>query len=301
MAQCDTYMYGGVGECAALRDPIKGIMITDKGTTITPANAKIIGTTDAAGWMAVLAPKVATSTYEKGVLVDFSHGYEVTTAEAEKVTSNLGYVTQVGQQIPRMTGYAKVSYSEYMSFFALNGQVRDIPIIAHNGNLLMTKSGTSYKGFRGTIFVKEGGIPTAGGDLTKECMFDIVFEDPEEWQNIVEVVTDFTFTELKDLCPVGLDVEVTTAYEGTGGTFTIKVTKRATDTPFTGVAAAANVQVVKAVNDATCAISAVAQTNAAIGSYEVTATASLTGPVWARITAESATKRTYVSKMFRIL
>jgi len=302
MAQCETYTYGGVGECTALRKPVRAIMLTDPGTTITLANAKIIGVADTAGWMAILAPKVATATIEKGVLIDLKRGVENTTEAAEMATAGgTGFIEQVGDQMPRMSGYGLMSYSEYMGYFKAQGKSFDIPVVLSNGNLLMTPSGTSYKGFRGRVFVTKGAIPKSGADLQKECFFDIIFDDAEEWENMVEISSAFTYTELKDLNPVGLDVEVTTAYAGTEGTATIKVTKRATDTPFTGVADAANIQITRAENDVAVVVSAVAQTNAAIGSYIVTATAALVGPVYARITAESATKRTYVSKEFRLV
>lgn len=298
MAKCDTYVYGGVGECAALRDPVRAIMLTDKGTTLPLSGIKIIGDKDN-GWTSILAPLVAGSTIEKGVLIDLDRGVEVTSAEAEKTTASTGFIEQTGNQQPRMTGYALMSYSEYMGYFKAQGKAFDIPIVLKNGNLLMTPSGANFKGFRGRIFVNEGTIPKVGADLQKECMFDVIFDDPEEWQNMVEIETAFTYTELKDIVPVGLDVEVTTAYSTPN--VTIKVTKRNSSTPFTGVAAVENIQILSSVNDAVCAVASVAQTNAAIGSYVVALTADLIGPVYARITAESATKRTYVSKSFKIV
>jgi hypothetical protein len=297
---CKVYKYGGVGECAALREPLRGVALTDKATTLTLANAGIVGATDAAGWMSIFAPIIATSTYEKGVLIDMQRGVEVTTAASEMTTSNLGFIEQTDDQHPRMTGYGLMSYSEYQSFFRAHGQSFDIPLFARNGNPIMTvTTAGTYKGFRGRIFVVKGSIPKVGADLQKECMFDIVFDDPEEWENIVEIESDFTFSELKDIVPVGLDAVVTTAYSTPN--VTIKVTSRNSTTPFAGVAAAANIQIVTAENDAVCAVASVAQDNAAIGYYVVALTADLNGPVWARITAETASKRTYVSKLFRIV
>lgn len=300
MAKCEAYTYGGLGECTALRDPVRAIMLTDKGTTLPLSGIKIIGDKDA-GWTSILAPLVAGSTIEKGVLIDLDRGVEVTSAEAEKTTASTGFIEQTGSQQPRMTGYALMSYSEYMGYFKAQGKAFDIPIVLKNGNLLMTPSGANFKGFRGRVFVNEGTIPKVGADLQKECMFDIIFDDPEEWQNMVEVETSFTYTELKDIVPIGLDVEVTTAYDGTGGTATIKVTKRNSSNPFDGVAEPANIQILSSINDVAVAVSTVNQTNKAIGSYVVTSTTSLNGPVWARITAESTTKRTYVSKPFKLV
>jgi hypothetical protein len=300
MSKCKTYKYGGVGTCNALRQKVRAIMLTDKGTTITLANAKLAGAVDTSGWCAILAPIIATQTYEKGVLIDMCRGVEVTTAAPEMATSNLGFTEQVGPQMPRMTGYGDMSYAEYISFFRAHGKTFDIVIVLDNGDLLMTPSGTSYKGFRGRIFVTQGSIPKVGADLIKECFFDIIFDDPEEWEKITEIDTNFTFTELKDLCPVGLDVVVTTAYSTP--TVTFKVTLRNSDTPYALVATGGeDLQIVESVNDAACAVTSIVVTNAAIGSYVATITASLNGPCWARISDETASKRTYASPMFEIV
>lgn len=302
---CKTFKYGGIGECDALRNAVRGMILTDKGTTLSLTNAGIIGA-DSTGWASILAPKIATSTYEKGVLIDFERGYEVTTAAAEMTASVLLYEEQTNEPLPKMTASARMSYSEYQSFFRAHGKVFDIALVTTKGNAIMalTTAGV-YKGFRGRIFVNKGSIPKTGADVTKECEFRVVFDDVEEWENIVEIEGNFTFTDLLDISPVGLDVTVTTAYLTVSGTpdtasVIIKVNKRNTSTPYAGVAAAANIQIIEAVNDVTVAIASVAQGNAAIGSYVVVLTANLNGPVWARITAESAS-RTYASKMFQIV
>lgn len=302
MSKCKTYTHGGLGACKALRDPIRGGILTTVGTTITAANAAILGTSSTTGWMSILAPLVATSVIEPGVILDFKRGIENTTTAAEMTTSNIGLIEETSEQQPRMTGYGNMSYSEYQNFFNANGHAFDLVITAKNGNQLMTKTtGGLLKGFRCNLFVKKGAIPAIGADLQKECFFDIVFEDPEEFENIVEVETNFTFTQLKDLSPVGLDVVVTTPYEGTGGTATIKVTSRNSNTPCALVAASTNIQILESYNNVTTAIATVAQDNAAIGSYLVTSTTGLVGRVVARITIQSETKRTYVSKPFLLI
>lgn len=302
MSKCKTYTHGGIGACKALRDPLRGGILMTAGTTITAENAAILGTSSTTGWMSILAPLVATSAIEKGIVLDFKRGIENTTTAAEMTTSNIGLVEETTEQMPRMTGYGNMSYSEYQNFFNAHGNSFDFALTAKNGNKLMTKTtGGLLKGFRCNIFVKKGAIPAMGADLQKECYFDIVFDDPEEFENIVEVETNFTFTQLVDLCPVGLDVVVTTPYEGNGGTATIKVTSRNSNTPCALVAANTNIQILESYNNTTTAIATVAQDNAATGSYLVTSTASLVGPVVARITIESATKRTYVSKPFLLV
>jgi len=217
------------------------------------------------------------------------------------VTSNTGFKEQAGDVYEEMTAYGNMSYSEYLGYGRMSGKEKDVALVLKNGNLLMTKSGTSYKGFAGRVFVNQGSLPKTGADLTKECPFDVLFDDEEEWEvdNFVEVETNFTFTQLKNINPVGLDAVITTAYSTPN--VTIKVTLRNDNTPYAGVAAAANIQIIESPNDAVCTVVSVAQGNAAIGSYVVALTASLNGPVWARVTAETGSYRTYVSKMFQIV
>lgn len=300
---CDTYTHGGIGTCKALRDPIRGGVLMTVGTTITAANAAILGTSTTTGWMSILAPLVATSAIEPGVILDFGRNTENTTTPAEITVSDMGIADETKAQMVRLTGYGHMSYSEYQNFFGANGKSFEFSMTAQNGKTqLLTKTATgALKGFRCKIFVTKGGIPAMGADLMKECKFDIVFEDAEEFKNIVEVNTNFTFTDLLGLCPQGLDVDVTTAYEGAGGTATIKVRERNSYSPCTLVATNANIQILSSYNNVATAIATVAQDNAAIGSYLVTSTAALVGPVVARITIESATKRTYVSKPFLLV
>jgi hypothetical protein len=121
-----------------------------------------------------------------------------------------------------------------------------------------------------------------------------VFDDPEEWETIMQVETEFTYTQFVAAVPVGLDIKVTVAYEGTGGTMTVLATLRNSNTPYSGLTTTASWQIIESVNDTTCAVASVTDTNAARGIYVLTLTASLNGPVKMRATKES-TVRTYVS------
>lgn len=300
MTYCKTFKFGGLGECDALRDSIQGMVVMDKGTTISLANAGIIGA-DSTGWASILAPLVATSTYEKGILIDFIRGYEVTTAEAEMTASNLLYEDQTNEPLPKMVAYGKMGYEDYKTFFRAHGKTFDIALIAANGDPIMTETSTInvYKGFRGRIFVNKGSIPKTGADKQKDIEFRVIFSDVEEWENIVQIDSAFTFSDLLDLVPVGLYAKVTTAYASP--TVTIQVLKRGSNQPYADIGAGGTeIQIVEALNDATVAVVSVDVTNAALGVYVVTLTASLNGPVWARISDES-TNRDYVSQMFKIV
>jgi len=72
MSKEKSYKYGGVGLSKKLRDSIKGMIVMDTDTTITPTNALSVGATDQAGWRAILAPIIATSTYEKACLSTYT-------------------------------------------------------------------------------------------------------------------------------------------------------------------------------------------------------------------------------------
>ena len=117
-------------------------------------------------------------------------------------TSNVGLIEETSEQQPRMTGFGNMSYSEYQNFFNANGHAFDLVITAKNGNQLMTKTtGGLLKGFRCNLFVKKGAIPAIGADLQKECFFDIVFDDPEEFENIVGGGNKFHFHTIERPLP----------------------------------------------------------------------------------------------------
>jgi len=300
---CDkVYKPVGHANCEGLRSPIRAFILTDKGTTMTAANAATLGTT-AGGWKSILCPILSTSAIEKGVLIDAYRGFEVTTPETEKGTSNLGLTEKVGNEKPSATAYGMMNYLEYASYFAADGKAFDIPLVAENGNILLTqKSDGTLKGFRGRVMVQKGGIPKVGADLQKECPFWLYFDDPSEWEAIIEVDPDFTYTDLRDIVPVGLNVKVTTPYESTGGTLTAKITQRGSIEPFTSLTnVVTQWQIVAAYNDATVAVASVGVTGAATGSYAPVLTAGLVGPVYARVSVETATQRTFVSNVFRIV
>lgn len=300
MSDCEVFKYAGIGNCDASRKPLRGFILTDKGTTITKANAGIIGA-DSTGWASILAPLAATSTYVKGTLIDVKRGYEVNTEAAEMTKSNLNHEDQTNRPSPKMTAYGKIGYDDYKTFFPAHGKTFDIVLINEDADPLMTTTSTAgtYKGFRGRIFVNKGDIPKPGADSQKDIEFRIIFDDPEEWENIIRVQSSFTYTQLNDVCPEGLNVEVTTDY--VSPTVTFKVTYRGDGTNYADLSAAGTeIKIIQALNDATVAVASVDVTNAALGVYVATLTASLNGPVVAQITEES-TNRDYLSNMFNIV
>jgi hypothetical protein len=219
------------------------------------------------------------------------------------ITSTSGYKEQAGHEMPEMIAYGDLSYADYLTYLPLNKQKKDVVLFTEGTvNAILTETSTAgtYKGFAARIFVTQGSIPGQTADMNKECKFMIMFDESNEWEKITEIETEFDHVQLLAVPPIGLQAKVTTPYEGTGGTVTIKVTKRGGTLPYDGVAAHTNIQVIEAPDDVTCAIATVAQGNKNIGSYVVTMTASLAGKVLARITAESGSKRTYVSAPFYI-
>lgn len=297
---CDTiYKPVGHATCEGLRSPLRGAILTEKGTTLTLADAKTL-----AGWKAILCPIFSASVFEKGVMIDFDRGIDVTTPDAEITKSNVGRSEKTGDEEPAFTAFGAMNFDEYRSYFAADGRKFDIALVCKNGTKLMTKKADgTVKGFRGRIMVVKGSIPKQSGDLQKECKFMFFFDDAKEWENIIEIApSDHSFTDIMDVVPVGLNVDVTTPYEGTGGTATVKITQRGSIEPFTALTnVVTQWQIVAAYNDATVAVASVGVTGAATGTYAPVLTAGLVGPVYARISVESATQRTYVSNVFRIV
>jgi hypothetical protein len=289
---CKPFYYAGIGDCKALRWPIAAIVPMPLGTTITKANAGTL-----AGLKAAIVPAAGV----KGCVLDFARGYEVTTDEPEMVTSNLSYTEKVQDNNPKFNFNANISYSDYKNWFPADGKAFEFMLINKMGDVILSqKSDGNLKPFRGRMFVMKN-LPKTGGDLVAECKFDILFDSVEEFENIIDVRNDLTFHEIVDINPAGVNIEVVTAYEGTGGTVVVKATYTGTDFPVNDLDATANWAVLATKADTGGAVTVVGSANKALGVYTLTVlngAAKMTGPFTIQATKDDAT---YVTKLSNAL
>jgi len=260
---CENFYFSGSNtECGALRESIAAMIVCNKGTSLTLANAALLS-----GWSTLVNP--ATFAGIKGTIINLKRGYDNKTAEAEMATSNTGYQEKVGENAPAFTGYAVLNYADYMNWFEAENKVFSIYLVLKDGKILGYKnSATTLQGFTGRLFVKNN-IPVPGADKQKQSQFDVIFDDIYEWrQNAVQITpVDFIVPQLLALQPFGLDIEILTAY--TSGDVVVGVYKRGTKIPYTAFAATTEFEV-RSANVLVPAVTAIVATSAALGQYTLT-------------------------------
>jgi hypothetical protein len=229
--KCETPYFQGLSDVICKLGKIKGIMLTNKGTTFTDVTLTSISTHHTG------IASVTTASRNSMVFPVLS--FENTTDDVNIETSGLGYKDTFGKPIPSALVYLDVSACDYQTLSSLEGRLYDVLLYTDEGKQMATKKSLNVnKGFRAKVAFKYGLPPSDNGQL--QFAMHLFFRNPEEFMNnnVVYSSPSYTFGDLVDFVPVGLNLEITTAY--VPGTFTTvyKVTKRSTGLGMTGLAAA---------------------------------------------------------------
>jgi len=270
-----TFKFAGNGSSKDFLKDVRGLIVTYKNTTQSVAAAKTL-----AGWQALINP--ATNSAITGTYIDLARGFELSTVQPEMVTSNTGFKEKTKDFAPEFKGYGYMSYEDYKTWFAADGKELDFVPVMMDGKLMtpFTSAGLQV-GFAGRLFVQYD-LPKAGGaEKQKATEITVIFDDVEQIKDYRILETTFTRKELEALVPVGLKLEIITAYEISGGTVIVKATKRVTGEPYAGLSTTSEWEVVSLSADTGGAVTTVSATNAALGLYTLTVlngAAKLTGP-----------------------
>lgn len=289
---CSPFYYSGLGSCNSFRQRVIGMIISNKGTTVTVANAAVLST-----WLALFAPVSGLAT---AIYVPSNRGYQNNTPEAETQQSNTGLVEKTFDFPPQIKVFGKMSYLDYKIFFDADGAEFDIYLLLSDGTLEGTEqSDGSLKGYRGTINVKFSAPQAENAQESYE--FNIYFSDTKEWKIAsTPISTNFTATDIRDSVPNGLTISVETAWNT--NTVTIKLIKRGQPTaPYVYTSAGtSDFPILSARTDLNPTISAVDDTSKAIGVYILTTLAAADDLVIRAIDDDSS-NRTYVSQPITIV
>jgi len=292
-----TQKFAGGGKSKVFLTDVKGLIVMNRGTSLTQAEAKTL-----VGWKGLIAP--ATSAAIAATYIDLARGFEPKTTAPEFTTANTGYKEKTKDFAPEFTGYGFMSYEDYVTWFSADcGEFDFVPILA-NGDFLcsLQKSTGKVVGFEGRMFLTFD-LPKPGGDgKQKAHAFDIMFDDVEQYKNHVLIKTTFGRRELEECVPVGINLEVMTSYENTGGTVVIKATHRVSGDAYSGFPLSTQWKVVKTSKDPAGAATTIVATSASIGVYTLTflnGAAKMTGDF--EIQAETiSTNVTYLSNVLNI-
>lgn len=293
-----THKFAGNGTLKSFLPDVKAMIVSLTGTTQTVAAAKTL-----AGWQALINP--ATTAAIKSTYVNLARGFEEKTAEPEMTTANTGFKEKTKDFEPEFTAWAFMSWADYATWFAADGKELEFTLILNDGKILsaLTSAGLQT-GFVGRVYVRPGMMPKAGGDgKQKACQFDVIFDDVEQAKAMQVITPAFTRKELEAENPVGVNLEIVTAYEAVGGTVVLKATKRTTTEPYAGFTAFAQFEVVSISGDTGGAATAIDATSAALGIYTVTflnGIAKMTADFEIQASTIAASHVTYLSNVLNI-
>ena len=291
-----TLKFAGNGSSKVFLPDVKGMIVLNRGVTTTVANAKLL-----TGWEAHIKP--ATSAAIVGTYINLARGLEPKTTAPEFTTANTGFKEKTKDFAPEFTGYGFMSWEDYRTWFAADSKEYAFVMLLANGDIMCTLDSAGLViGFTGRMYLTYD-LPKAGGDgKQKACAFDIMFDDVEEIMNYQIIRTEFGRRELEELVPVGINIEIVTAYNA--GAITIKATHRVSGIPFALFASSAEWKVVALTTDATGVIAIVSAAGAAIGIYTLTiyltGTTPLTGDCEIQAELIQSSHVTYLSNVLNI-
>jgi hypothetical protein len=254
------------------------------------------------GWQAHINP--ATTAAITGTYIDLARGFEEKTPAPEFTTANTGFKEKTKDFEPEFTAFGFMSWEDYRTWFGADSKEFDFVMILANGDIMAPLDDAGLVvGFNGRMFVSYN-FPRAGGAGKQQaCAFDIMFNDVEQIKNYQIIKTAFSRSDLASSVPVGINIEVVTAYESSGGTVVLKATHRATGLPYAGFTAYTQWEVVSVSTDAGGAATAISATMASTGIYTVTflnGSAKLTGDFEIQAVTIATSHVTYLSNVLNI-
>ena len=227
---CETGYFAGLSDVICKLGKINGIMLTDKGTTFTDTTFE----TEATHHVAI-ASKTSAS---RNAMVYPVINYEDTTDDVTIQTSNLNFKDTDGKPLPSMLLHLDVGVGDYQTLKNLEGKLFDVVLFTDQMKQLGTRKTTisTIKGFRAKVAFKYG-LPKSDNGQLQYAMY-VFFRAQNEFENLVFVNPDYSFADLVDFVPIGLDLRVTTIYNTTSGIVVVKATVRSTGLGKTGLLAA---------------------------------------------------------------
>jgi hypothetical protein len=220
---CENAYFNGWGECAELLKKMNGSGLQIKGNTWTDDTA----ITEATWRLAIASEDSAV----RNTLMIPINAFVNTTDDANIVTSALGKKFLDGKPIPSGILQLDASICDYKYLHSLVGKWFEfIPFFEGGSYWLTRKSDGTLKGFRCKIDTIAGLPPE---DKLNSFQMFLFFDSYEEFKNVVLVTPDFSFNDLSNYSPNGLNVSIVTAY--TAGVVVLDVTKRGSNNPMTGL------------------------------------------------------------------
>jgi len=222
---CKKAFFNGWGDCNALMENMVGAVLQYKGETFTDAQVE-----SAAVWQTAIADD---SILVRNALALSINSFVPSTDAPTITASPLGKKFKTMNGIPSGVLYLDASLCDYKQLHALQGRVYEFTPFFDGGGFWRTlKTDGTNKGFRVRIATVAGFKPD---DATQSYPLHVFFDSYNEFEKVLVYSPSFSFTDVFDYSPAGLDVKITTAY--TGGDVVVLVTKRGSGDAMTGLVA----------------------------------------------------------------
>jgi hypothetical protein len=216
--------YSGLSRQQDSQRPYIGMIVTEKNTTQTVAAAATIE-----GYQVYINP--ATTAAIKGLYIPCKAGYEDKTKPAEYTDANTGKTYQTNRFPFAGYMYGELSEQDYDTFKDIYKGGCDVKFIRDDFKIVTCKDSAGLeKGFSARIFTETPAPAIDGAGMLKDHPFYVICDYWEEWNAKILIQPSFLLPELEALTPIGLDIEVMTAYEASGKTVVVKATYRGTKT-----------------------------------------------------------------------
>lgn len=224
---CTPYNFQGINkDCVAALEKTKAVIMTTAGTTSSKTDAVSLS-----GNKTILSADSGI----KGILIDFSRGIERTTDDNEITTSSLNLKEKTMNSNPSLLGYAYLSACDYKTLQGAENVPFDFRIIGNDGKLMLTnQSDGTVKGFRGRISLRYDLPPSDNSQNSYPVQ--IFFDDYKEFKDFYVNELQPSITELKDVTPIGVGLDLNTAYAS--GVIKLNSLLRCTGTVYNGFASA---------------------------------------------------------------
>jgi len=216
--------FAGRSDFNSLMSEVIGVTLIKKGNTFTDATF-----IQSANWHTKVADLSAGMV---ALPLSIKRGFENTTPEVTfETAASTGFQEQTTQPVPSLKGYVDGSYCDYKTLQGLNGHSFNVVLHLKDGSLYATRDAALViKGFRATVNTYFG-LPLAENRQQSYPIW-INFEYMDEFEDGYVDNPDWTFRDILDFLPVGLNVKVTTRLTTTA---VVKVTNRATGAGYEGL------------------------------------------------------------------
>jgi hypothetical protein len=205
---------------------MSGTVLSKKSATFTPDTASLLATWN--GYISAI-------TSEGRISNPFPiMSFENTTDDIAIATTSLGKSYKDGNPIPKGVLYLDASICDYNNMHAFEGTTFKMTPFFEDGTHWHTvKSDGTLGGFTMRIGTKAGLPPE---DKQQSYPLYVFFDNYAEFEKIMVIDPDFGFNEISELAPVGLTMQVNTAYAA--GDVIVDVSTRCIGKPKTGLVAA---------------------------------------------------------------